>query len=353
MTTYYIRSDYGSLRRVSDRLKFIPENTGEGKILFPHRMEGLVIMGNTEITSPALKLLMKHGIDTVFLTKHGRYNGKLVFNENKNVFLRKKQFEQLAGNFPRYFARTIVTAKIRNQRGFIQRLIREKDLTGGKEAVRRMDSLLKKVEQTDSMEQLRGYEGSAARIYFSVYGQVFSGEWPVFKGRNSHPPRDEVNAVLSFLYTLIFFRVDAALAAEGLDTYVGYYHSLEYGRRSLTLDMMEQFRVPLADAVCAGLFNRKSLTRDDFRVVTHDDEEDIPGSSLEDGPIEDMKAVLLTKEGVGKTITAFEKKLEQEILYPPQQKRLAWTDIFRKQAAHIKRVIMEEELNFKPLVKTR
>ena len=204
MSTIYLISTQGRLNKKGETLILhMDENTS--KTIFPFKTEQLVLIGNIDISTPALKFLMHHKIDTVFMNKNGRFNGRLAFTSGKNVFLRQKQFELIKDEeFCLNFARAIVNAKIRNQLSFMQRIGRkgrEKDKV--KEQTHRLKTLLEKIPETDNLKSLRGYEGSAARAYFSVFGGAIIQDYAVFNGRSMNPPRDNVNAVLSFIYTMI------------------------------------------------------------------------------------------------------------------------------------------------------
>jgi len=360
MSTIYIVSDNGKLKK-KDETIHLEDSDGTITILFPYKTEQLIIMGNVEITSPALKLLMKHNIDTIFLSKNGRFNGKLVFQESKNVFLRQKQYRLLDNEkFKESFARDIARGKLKNQLAFMQRINRK----GGsneiiKTAISRMKRNIDKLEGKETIDQIRGMEGMGARLFFSVFKLNIIQDWAEFKGRSMHPPKDNVNAVLSFLYTLIFFRIDAIITAEGLDGYAGYFHALDYGRRSLSFDLMEEFRTPIADTLTCALFNLGILHEDDFREVdfsTNDTEEYLlqrdnsEEDSLESAVIQTKKGVLLTKGGVRKVITHFEKKLETQYYYEPLLKRISYKKLFFEQVKHFKRVVAGEEKNYRPMI---
>jgi CRISPR-associated protein Cas1 len=182
-------------------------------------------------------------------------------------------------------------------------------------------------------------------------------DWAEFNGRSMHPPQDTVNAVLSFLYTLLFFRIDSVLEIEGLDSYVGYFHELGYGKRALTYDLMEEYRTPVADTLCCSLFNRGTLTEEDFRTEvfsTNDAELPLETADSEENDetpaYEEKKGVLLTKKGLQKVIPHFEKKLETEIFYHPLGSHIPYKRVFREQVRHFKRVINGDEESYKPLV---
>jgi len=295
---------------------------------------------------------MHRQIDTVFINKNGRYNGRLDFSAGKNIFLRIKQYERLKEqSFRLKIARAIVSAKLKNQLHFIQRLGR-KNRTNIRQAKEQLYALLNKSPNADNLDSLRGYEGAAARAYFGVYADAFLPEFARFNGRSMNPPQDNVNAVLSFLYTLILYRVDAALETVGLDPYAGYFHAIGYGKRSLSFDLMEEYRTPLADTLTAALFNLGILQENDFRQVDFSPEnDDFPLEPDEEHEAFNRKTgVLLNRDGLRKVISQFEKKLDTEIYFTPLQKRITYKQLIMQQVKHFKRVLQGEEEQYHPLI---
>lgn len=358
MGSVYIISENGKLSKQNDCLMFTCPD-GTTRKLFLHRTHRMIIAGNVEITGSAMRILMHNRVDTVFLSANGKFNGKLQFEESRNVFLRKRQFDSL--NEPEFclsVARSIATGKLTNQINFMQRISRkvlDPDIPATLEQAKRNMSA---VQEATSIDAVRGHEGYGSRLYFSVFKHDISPSWARFNGRSMNPPRDNVNAVLSFLYTLLMYRVDALIETEGLDPYVGYLHTLEYGKRSLTFDLMEEFRVPICDTVGAALFNLGILTKDDFHAVDFSAQNDDAPlcteevASEEDHPIatETVRGILLTKEGARKTALKFEEKLDSEILYPPTNTRLSYQKVIWSQIRRFKRLLTGEEAEYKPFL---
>jgi CRISPR-associated protein Cas1 len=360
MAAIYIVSENGKLQKKGETLQ-LTHPDGTLTTIFPFKTEQLVILGSVEITGGALRTLMRHGIDTVFLSTNGKFQGKLVFQENKNVFLRQKQFKQLDSFAFRFqLAKAIVDGKLRNQLSFMQRITRRDEKKSFlNQTIENMKRTIQKVSEATDVSSLRGFEGIGAKYFFSVFRENIHQDWAVFKGRSMNPPEDNVNAVLSFLYTLILNRVDGAIEEEGLDPYVGYYHELDYGKRTLAFDLIEEYRTPLADTLCCALFNLGVLQSDDFREVVFSSESDEFPLSTETTTTEEesksviyqeKKGILLTKEGLKKVITQFEKKLETQLFYNPQAKHLSYRRIIREQVRHFRRVLVGEEREYKPLV---
>lgn len=330
MSVIYILSDQGKLGKRGEAL-VLHHIDGNVTTIFPYKTDHLVAMGNISISGDAIRLITKNRLPMTFLSKNGKFNAKLTFGENKNVFLRQRQYSIL--NNPAEslaMARAIVLGKIRNQLCFMQRIGRTRKLSDEESdrvnaSIAQIKNYQAGAETTDDIEKLRGLEGMAARTYFGVFTLNLIPEWAEFKNRSRNPPESNVNAVLSFLYTLLMYRVESALESQGLDVYCGNLHALAYGKTALVYDLVEEFRTPVADAICCSLFNLGVLNKEDFRT--------------EDFPEEGCTGVLLSKEGLNKVIAAFEEKMETGISY---QK------IIYAQAEHYRRVMAGEDAEYIP-----
>ena len=221
MGSVYILSDHGKLVKQNDALTFISAS-GEIRKIFLHRTDRIVISGNIEITGSALRMLMHQQIDTVFLSSNGKFNGKLEFEEGKNVFLRKRQYDSLNNSqFMLKAARSIAAGKISNQIAFMQRINRKGSNLNVESTIAQAKRNQEALSTAQTVDSIRGHEGMGSKLYFSVFRQNINPEWAIFRGRSMNPPKDNVNAVMSFLYTLLMYRVDAFIEMEGLDPYVG------------------------------------------------------------------------------------------------------------------------------------
>ncbi len=343
MSSIYIISDHGKLTGENGTLKMYQED-GTVRTIFPHNTDFLLISGNVSITGRAMDVLMQHGINTVFINgKNGKFNGKLEFTANKNIFLRKKQYKLAdSEEFALPIAKSIVIAKIKNQLTFAQRIKRKSDLNENEflANINFIKGVLKECENAANINELRGYEGMCAKEYFAVMRHNILPDWAEFPSRSMNPPKTNVNAVLSFIYTLLMYRVESAIEAVSLDAMAGFLHSHEYGKNSLVFDLMEEFRTPIADTLACSLFNLNMLNEDDFRIVE-------PGS--EDGNY-DETAVLLTKEGLKKVISEFENKIRTLVLYVPKGERLSFNKIIFEQAMQFRRVIDGTETEYKGFI---
>jgi len=353
MSIIYIISDYGRLMKKGDVLQ-LKKGDDILKTIFPFKTEQLLIVGRIEITSAAINLLMRHRINTVFLHRNGRFNGQLTFPKGKNVFLRQRQFQSLDDDqFALQFVKSVVRGKLRNQLTFMQRISRSRELGSEvKRAIADMKQTILSLEKADNLKSLRGLEGIGARYYFSVFRRAIKPSWAVFNGRSMNPPQDNVNAVLSFFYTLLFYRVHAALETVGLDPYVGYLHVLNYGKPALAFDLLEEYRTPLADTLTVALFNLGILSPDDFEPVTGEDIEypvESDSSAREESLPPAKKGILLSKDGLKKVIPQLEKKLDTLFFHQELGSRMTYKKLFFEQARHFRRVLSGEEKEYRPL----
>lgn len=356
MGTVYLTSDAGKLTRSNNTLVYVLPD-GNKTVIFPHQTNQLVIQGNADLTSAAIKLLMKHGIQTVFLNKNGRFNGRVDFGPRKNISVRIAQHDRLEDeHFCLEWSRSIAKGKIRNQLGFAHRIGRkgEEPPKHVRMALRSLQDSLTKVDAAETTDTIRGLEGWAARQYYSIFRHNLIPDWATFKGRTMNPPKDNVNAVLSFLYTLLLYRVESAILSVHLDPYVGYFHTVGFGQEALAYDLMEQFRTPIAETVTANLFNLGILDQDDFRSETVDtvvdqDEDEEPVSLPIDmqteestAAFESVEAVLLTKDGIKKAIKQFERKLSSEVYVPMLGKRTSYRRVIAECVKQARRFILGE-----------
>jgi CRISPR-associated protein Cas1 len=354
--------------------------------LFPQKLEQLVLCGNVSLTPQALHLLLREGIDTVFLRLDGRYKGRLAQEEPKNVFLRRRQF-LLSGDdsFCLAAARNIVSGKLHNAVTVLQRIRRTRQSSGADHAIAAIRNLCDRLDTVSDLAALRGYEGEGAARYFAGLRFGLDDDFG-FTRRVRRPPTDPVNAVLSLLYTFLINRMVAAVRVAGLDPYPGVLHALEYGRQALPLDLVEEFRAPLADTVALALFNLRILKKGDFYrqqpvtpalptpamtdpldAIRHDplglmsendddaDLFDLPDQALDSPEKEDdsrqgQAGMRLRPDAFKKVISAFEKKMQTEFVHPVVGERMTYADSMVFQARQFRRLIEGESSTYHPLL---
>ncbi len=263
MSTVIIGKQGAVVRRTSQRIVV----TYDSAILRTMRLrdvEQLTLIGNVQITASAMTALLDAGVETTLLSQSGRLRGRLVGPENGNVLLRRSQV--LKAEDPAEalrIARRVVSAKLRNARRLIQRHQQNHPSPRLEAVVERLQAARARALRVLSMETLRGVEGDSARHYFLAFSDMVRGDL-AFHGRSRRPPRDPVNAALSFGYALLTSEVEGALYAEGLDPGIGFLHGLHYSRPSLALDIVEEFRQPVVDRLVLSLVNRRILRAEHF-----------------------------------------------------------------------------------------
>ena len=232
-------------------------------------IESIVCFGNTSVSTPLIRFCGERGIGLTFLSENGRFYGRINGPVSGNVLLRQRQF--LSCSDPLFSARMashFLCGKLLNEKNMLMRAARE--TADGEREKRLKDKALeiaglsKDLKEPLSTAAMRGIEGAAAAAYFSCFDMMLKTKEIRFEERSRRPPKNEVNAVLSFLYMLLKNDVQSALEAVGLDPACGYLHTLRPGRPALALDIMEELRAPLCDRMALALFNRGQLDKKDF-----------------------------------------------------------------------------------------
>ncbi len=246
----------------------------EKKMQFPiHTLEGVVCFGYAGVSPSLMHLCATRGVGLAFHNEYGKFLARVAGPVQGNVLLRKKQYK--ASEEEEYsikIARNCIIGKILNTRNILKRAIRDhKDEVNIEElesVISRLQYALKNLEETDNIDTIRGIEGDASKWYFSVLDELILHQKDDFymKSRNKRPPRDNFNALLSFLYTMLAHDVQSALECVGLDPQVGFLHQDRPGRASLALDLMEELRAFMADRMALSLVNRKQITAKNFTV---------------------------------------------------------------------------------------
>lgn len=268
-----------------------------------HTLAGIVCFGQVSCTPFLMGLCAEHGVGISFLTEHGRFLSRVQGPVSGNVLLRRKQYrvtDDEAGTAA--IAKAVVLAKVSNCRTVLLRAARERpdeDAAVLDKAVLRLRRILEEVSGQDHVDKIRGHEGDAAATYFEVFDHLIltAKEHFFFHQRSRRPPLDNMNALLSFLYTLLTHDVVGALETVGLDPAVGYLHRERPGRPSLALDLVEELRPVLADRLALTLVNRQQISETGFR------KSETGGVTMDE---ETRKTVLV----------AWQKRKQEEIVHP-------------------------------------
>jgi len=275
-----------------------------------HNLENIVCFGYQGASPALMGACAERNIGLCFLTPHGRYLARVSGKVRGNVLLRKKQYtisedeEQSAA-----IAASFLVGKISNSRKVIERAIRDHALLVNVEELGAASGSLKEAMRAiptfTRLDDLMGIEGSSAKIYFSVFDQLIlqQREAFFFKERSRRPPLDNLNALLSFLYTLLTNETVSALETVGLDPYVGFLHQDRPGRPSLALDLMEELRPVFADRLALSLINRKQISGDGF-------------TQKETG------GILMDEDTRKKVLTLWQERKKEQIVHPFLNERI-------------------------------
>lgn len=321
-------------------------------------LDELLAFGDVGLSHEALFACLARGVDVQVLTARGEWRGRWVGRPGPRVELRLAQFERLADAAEALrLARAIVTGKLANQRNLLLRVQRSRRSGRVARAIAELRLRAGDAERAASLEALRGIEGLAAAAYFDgLAASLLRPDLPMH-GRSRRPPRDAPNAVLSFGYTLLLSRVESAVLRAGLDPYLGALHAPRRGQPSLALDLMEEFRPVLVDALLLRLMNRRELAPEDFAPAAsaddseaaRDDGSDAEGEAdCSQGPAE--PGVWLGESGRRIFFRAWGRRLHETHDYPPQERALAFEEVVIQQVRHFGRVLLGADPAYEPFV---
>jgi CRISPR-associated protein Cas1 len=310
LNTLYVVSDGAYVARESETVVVRVE--GEVRMQLPILALGSIVCFGRVSCSPSLMhLCSERNVSISFLSVHGRFLAKVVGPIHGNVLLRREQYrraDEAAATLS--IAIPIIAAKVMNGRTSILRALRDRPAADGADHLQRasgtLSALVGQLSGCDSLDSARGIEGASAREYFAAFDEMIVQQKDdfFFKERSRRPPLDRVNALLSFVYTLLMHDVVSALECVGLDPAVGFLHRDRPGRPSLALDLMEELRTWLADRFVLSLVNLRQVTAADFET-------------LENG------AVVMSDEGRKRLLVAWQKRKQEELAHPFLEEKLA------------------------------
>ena len=303
-----------------------------------HNLERIMTFGYTGASPALMGKCASSGIELVFMSGHGKFLARVEGEVNGNVLLRRQQY-RYADDKERSLAiaKNIICAKLFNSRWTIERTLRDHPMRIDTDRFRERSALLRNAlsnaANAPDADALRGIEGEGAQVYFSAFNEMILQQKDEFsfETRNKRPPKDRVNALLSFAYSLAASMCASSLEAVGLDPYVGFMHTDRPGRRSLALDMVEEFRAPLCDRFVLTLINKKIVTPGDF-------------DEREDG------AVLLNDNGRRTFLTAWQKRKDDEIRHPFLDEKMEWGIVPYAQALLLARYIRGDLNDYPPFM---
>ncbi|MBD2361803.1 type I-D CRISPR-associated endonuclease Cas1 [Anabaena minutissima FACHB-250] len=332
MGTVYITQDDAFIGKIDERLnvRFDKKTILDIPLL---KIDGVVVLGRATVSPAVISELLERHITLTFLTDTGRYLGQLQPEVTKNIFVRKAQW-QAAGESPQaiHLVQGFVRGKLKNYRHLLLRRQRETTDLDLSKNITRIEQAIAPIDTTHNIDSLRGLEGAGSAAYFGCFNEIIRVMEFEFTHRNRRPPKDPVNSLLSFGYALLRHDVQGAVNIVGFDPYLGYLHCERYGRPSLALDLMEEFRPLVVDAVVLSALNKRLLTPTDF--VT----EPLSG------------AVSLIPEARKTFLKLYQQKKLSEFKHPVLGRKCTYQEAFELQARLMSKYLMGETEKYPPLV---
>jgi CRISP-associated protein Cas1 len=337
LNTLFINQSDVYLSLDGDNIVLLKDNEQLGRLPL-HNLESIVTFGYTGASPALMGYCAERNISIVFLTINGRFLARVIGKSRGNVVLRKKQY-RISDNegLSAKVARNFILGKIYNNKWIIERMTRDYplrvDVPYFKEISQHLSSLIHEVRVCEDLERLRGLEGQAAISYNKLFNQMILQQKDnfYFHNRSRRPPLDNVNAMLSFTYTLLANDMASALEGVGLDAYVGFLHRDRPGRVSLALDVMEELRGVFADKFVLSLINKKVVNKEDF-------------AKKENG------AVIMTVEARKKFLAAWQSKKQEKITHPYLGEKIPWGLVPHAQAHLLARFLRNDLDEYPPFL---
>ncbi|MDR2904005.1 MAG: type I-C CRISPR-associated endonuclease Cas1c [Clostridiales bacterium] len=306
---------------------------------FPlHNLEGIVTFGYTGASPALMGKCAENGVSLAFCTAHGRFLADVRGEVSGNVILRRTQYRAADDETRRLaIARNMLIGKFHNSRWVLERAVRDHPQRIDAERVKNAAGLVAnaavRIQSAQNGGEQMGIEGEAASCYFSVFDElILAGKEDFFfHERTRRPPLNNVNAMLSFVYTLLSYEAASALSAVGLDPFVGFLHRDRPGRRSLALDLIEELRAPLADRFVLTLINTRQISGKSFE-------------KKENG------AVLLKAEDRKTVLTAWQNRKREQIMHPFLKEKIEWGLVPHTQALLLARFLRGDLDEYPPFL---
>lgn len=337
LNTLFVTTQGAYLAKEGETVLVRVEN--ETRLRVPiHTLGGIVCFGNIGCSPFLMGFCAERDVAISFLSEHGRFLARVQGPVSGNVLLRREQYRKADNiDYSVKIATAVVSGKLANSRSVLQRVIRDhgdkidKDHVGW--ASSQIAASLRRLQEDLPLNVVRGIEGDAARVYFKVFDQLITAQKEnfCFKERSRRPPLDNVNCLLSFLYTLVLHDVRSALESVGLDPAVGFLHRDRPGRPSLALDLMEEFRSYLADRLTLSLINLRQVQKNGFK-------------QSESG------AVLMNDETRKEVLVAYQKRKQDEIVHPFIGEKMSLGLVFHTQALLLARCLRGDLDGYPPFV---
>lgn len=294
MSLLYVNEDGAQIGMDANRCT-IKYKDGLKRTIPIESLEGVTILGKSQITTDCMEEFLKRGISVSYFSKGGRYFGRLQSTGHVNAVRQRKQSRLYDTEFALELGRKILSAKVKNQSVVLRRYERSRQIKAVEEQ-KMLTICRNKMEQCRSIPELIGYEGQAAKYYFAGMAKCIEPEFH-FSGRTRRPPMDEFNSMISLGYSILMNEVYSKIEMKGLNPYFGFIHRDAEKHPTLASDLMEEWRAVIVDATAMSMINGHEIHKDDF--LFHYEE---PGCYL-------------TKNGLKLYLNKLEKKFQTEVRY--------------------------------------
>lgn len=309
-----VAGGYITVQMKDDLLRKIPSET----------LENISLFGNISITTQAMQRCLKLGITLNFFSANGRYYGHLTPTARCRITRLRKQFAATGNpDFAEKLSREILGAKIHNQKVVLKRYV-TKPTSSILEAVKQIENAERKLCSCQTLDEMKGYEGIAARYYFAALSEIIEPDFR-FSGRNRMPPRDPFNSMLSFGYTLLMHEFYGLIEGHGLNAYAGFLHQDRENHPTLASDLMEEWRAVIVDSVVMSLIQGHEVSIDEFQA------------DYETG------GILLMDKSFRTFVRKYEKKMRSEIRYLQTEGRQSYRALLNSQVALLAKAIEDDD----------
>ena len=287
-------------------------------------VERILVLGNVQISTSVISVCLEEQIPIVFLTQLGDYKGHLWSAEFCDLPIEAAQYGRRGDlAFQLEMARQIVRGKVLNSKQLLLRLNRKRQVDGLMARIKRLDQFLRIIGTLEDLNVLRGYEGAAAKLYFKGLGQLITNSSFSLTERTRRPPKDPVNSLLSFGYSLLFNNVMSLILAEGLNPYLGNLHRSDRKEPHLAFDLMEEFRSPVVDSLVMSLINKQILKPTDFKWANQEG------------------GIYLDDAGRRVFLKYFEERISEAVTYPGISDKVSYRRVIQLQIKRYKRSLVD------------
>ena len=260
----YIKEQGIYLKKKGDRIAVLKDDETIQELLIKN-IDNVILLGNVQLSTQVITMLLQNGIDISYMSRNGRFIGSTHSGESKNIFLKMAQYDRYKDfEYRISLAKNIIKSKTKNQINLIRRHNWGNEDETWKDDVDKMLSILETVDSKNTTNSLMGIEGVCSGIYFSNFAKMIKDSSFIKRER---PAAEPVNALLNLGYTFLTNEIASLLEASSFEVCLGFLHGVRYGRKSLALDIVEEFRQPIIDRFIISILNRKILNKDDFELI--------------------------------------------------------------------------------------